>query len=274
MRLDLHTHSTASDGQYSPAELVQMAKDHKLNIFSITDHDTIKGQKEAIRSANELGVPFVPGVEISSFDGEEIHVVGLGIDAENEVLVAECEEFINSRDNRGEVICEYLNQLGIPVSMDDIRKIANGANIARPHFAAYLQEHGYVTERKEAFKKYLDTKEFHEATDRKLPSVERSIELIHGAGGKAILAHPGLLRMPVEEQFTLVKKWKEAGLDAIECCYQKHTEEQTALYYSWAKELDLAISCGSDFHGEAVKPDVPFGMELVDEEWIERLIEK
>ena len=272
MILDLHTHSTASDGQYTPAELIDMAKKRELVIFAITDHDTINGLKEAKQRAKELDVNFVPGIEISSDDGEEIHTVGLCIDENNPVLAAECEAFIASRDNRGEVICQYLNQLNIPVTMEEIRAIAGEANIARPHFAAYLQEHGYVKERKEAFKRYLDTEEFHVATDRKLPSVEHSISLIHGAGGKAILAHPGLMKMPLEQQYALVQKWKEAGLDAIECCYYKHTPEQTQQYYRWAKEFDLRISCGSDFHGEMVKPDVPLGMELVQDEWIDRLI--
>ena len=272
MLLDLHTHSTASDGQYTPSELVQMAKEHGLEIYAITDHDTISGIAEGRQAADALGVHFVPGIEISSDGGEEVHVVGLGIDENDPVLAAECQAFIESRDNRGEVICEYLNGLGMNVTMKEIKEIAGDANIARPHFAAWLQAHGYVEERKAAFKLYLDTPEFHEATARRLPSVARSIELIHGAGGKAVLAHPGLLKMPLEEQEQLVQRMKAAGLDAIECSYQKHTPEQVELYDSWAKKYDLMISCGSDFHGEQVKKDVPFGMELVKEDQIERLV--
>lgn len=265
MLLDLHTHSTASDGQYTPAELVGLAARKELQIYALTDHDTMNGIREARTEAKRRGVHFVPGIEISSSAGEEIHVVGLGINEEEAHLAAACREFIESRDNRGEVICEYLNGLGMDVSMEEIRLIAGEANIARPHFAAWLQQHGYVSERKEAFRRYLDTEAFHEATDRKLPPAEDSIALIHGAGGRAVLAHPGLMKMPLEEQKRLVERLKEAGLDAVECCYYKHTNKQVRLYHGWAKEYGLKISCGSDFHGEKVKPDVPFGMNLAEE---------
>lgn len=272
MLIDLHTHSTASDGQYAPAELVKMAKERALVMYALTDHDTVGGIGEAAAAAKELHVHFIPGIEISSWaGGEEIHIVGLSIDADEPVLAGKCREFTESRDNRGEVICQYLNGIGISVTMEEIRAIAGEANIARPHFAAWLQEHGYVAERKEAFRRYLDTEAFHEATDRKLPSAEESIGLIHGAGGKAVLAHPGLMKMPVEEQKKLVAGLKDAGLDAIECCYFKHKPQQEKLYFDWASECGLNISCGSDFHGEKVKPDVPFGMTL-REEWVPHLI--
>lgn len=271
MLIDLHTHSTASDGQYTPARLVEMAKDRGLAMYALTDHDTMNGIKEARAAAEALGVRFIPGIEISSAAGEEVHVVGLAIDEDEPQLAEKCREFIESRDNRGEVICGYLNGLGMDVTMEEIRKIAGEANIARPHFAAWLQEHGYVAERKEAFRRYLDTAEFHEATDRKLPSAEESIRLIHGADGKAVLAHPGLMKMPVEEQKKLVARLKEAGLDALECCYFKHKPQQVRLYHDWASEFGLKISCGSDFHGEKVKPDVPFGMNL-REDWVADLV--
>ena len=136
--------------------------------------------------------------------------------------------------------------------------------MGRPHFAEYLQKHGYVRSRQEAFDRYIDTPSFHKATDRVLPSPREAISLIHQVGGKAVLAHPGLLKMGKRWQESLIKDLKVAGLDALEVYYSKHCKAQERCYLSLAKRLGLGISAGSDFHGEKVKPDVKLGMKVED----------
>ncbi len=264
IRLDLHTHSTASDGQYTPLEMVQKANDEKLSYYALTDHDTIDGIAMAKEEAYRLGVNFIPGIEISTHEGEEVHIVGLFIDETAPSLVSACEEYKNSRLGRGERIIDFLNSKGIPISSEDLPKNKLGS-LGRPFFAEYLVKHGHVITNKEAFLRYLNTAEFHKATDRIKPTPEEAIRLIHSAGGKAILAHPGLLKMGHEWQRTYIKKLAEAGLDGIEVYYFTHKDSQKRFYHELAREYHLLTSCGSDFHGEKVKPSVPFGMRLEKE---------
>lgn len=263
MKLDLHTHSTASDGQYTPTELVQRAKEAGLSYYALTDHDTIDGIAEAKTAARSLDVSFIPGIEISTQLEEEIHMVGLWIDENNPMLTAACDSYKQSRLQRGTRIINYLSSLGISISNEDIPSDKEGS-LGRPHFAQYLIEHGYVHSTQEAFDRYLNTPAFHKATDRIKPTPQEAIQLIHAAGGKAILAHPGLLKMGKRWQESLIHSLCEQGLDGIEVYYFKHTKNQVAYYRRLALQYNLFMSCGSDFHGEAIKPDVPFGMEVED----------
>lgn len=124
MKLDLHTHSTASDGQYGPAEMVQKAKDADLELYALTDHDTVAGQNEAIAKAKELGVRYIPGIEISTQEGEEIHILGLFIDPDNKILLEKCQIFEEDRRNRGKKIVAFLQEKGIDISLEEVQKIA------------------------------------------------------------------------------------------------------------------------------------------------------
>lgn len=273
MKLDLHTHSTASDGQYTPSELVEMAKEKELKMYALTDHDTVGGIQEARHKADELGVDFIPGIEISTHKGEEIHMLGLFIDERCSELIKACENYRQRRIGRGERICAFLKEKDIEITKEELKQAAGDASLGRPHFAKILQERGIVKTRQEAFSRYLDTAEFHRKTDGRKPSPEEAIELIHRAGGRAVLAHPGLLKMGKRWQESLIRELKETGLDGIECFYNKHTHMQKKYYRKLAEENGLMISCGSDFHGEKVKPNVEFGMELADE-YIPMLVRK
>lgn len=273
MKLDLHTHSTVSDGQYTPSELVEMAKKNELKMYALTDHDTIAGIEEARRRAGELGVNFISGIEISTHKGEEIHMLGLFIDEQCSDLINACQVYRERRIGRGERICAFLKEKGIEISKEELREIEEKASLGRPHFAKILQERGIVKTRQEAFGRYLDTAEFHRKTDGQKPAPEEAIEIIHRAGGLAVLAHPGLLKMGKRWQESLIKGLKEAGLDGIESFYNKHTYMQKKYYRKLAEENGLMISCGSDFHGEKVKPNVNFGMELADE-YVPMLVRK
>ncbi len=270
MLLDLHLHTTASDGQYTPSETIAMAKGKKLGIAAVTDHDTVSGISEAREKAAEIGLFFVPGIEISTQREEEIHILGYGIDESYPGLVDSCRVWEEDRLNRGSRICSFFQRRNIPLKLDEVKRIAGDGSMGRPHFARWLQEHGYVGDRREAFHRFLDTPEFHAETDRVKPAPEEAIALIHEAGGKAVLAHPGLLKITLQEQERLIAELAEQGLDGLECFYSRHSTGQTDIYLSLAERMRLWISCGSDFHGEKVKP-VEMGMEL-SQEYVEKLV--
>ena len=262
MRLDMHSHYTASDGQYSPSELVRHACEKTLEIFAITDHDSVSGLEEGEKEAKKNNLRFIPGIEISAMENEEIHVLGYEIDYGNELILNCCEYLRNSRLYRGDRICDFLRSKGIDIDIDSIREIAGDSNLGRPHFARYLIDTGYVSDRKEAFDKYLDTPEFLEATRCKLPTIPQSIDIIHSAGGKAVLAHPAFIHKTDNELEGMIARLKEYGLDGIECFYSKHKKNQVDFYLVLAYKYNLKTFCGSDFHGENVKEDVALGMEF------------
>lgn len=274
LHLDLHIHTTASDGQYAPAEIINLAKSAQLAMVAVTDHDTVDGISEAKRQAAILGINFVPGVEISTQGTEEIHILGYRIDETTPKLINCCREYNKSRLERGKRICSFLERQGLNVPLQEVRLLAGSGSLGRPHFAAWLQEHGYVSSKQEAFQKYLDTPEFHANTDRIKPTPQEAIKLIHQSGGIASLAHPGLLKMTLERQGQLISQLKAVGLDAVECFYSKHSDLQTERYLSFVEKFNLNISCGSDFHGEQIKPDVLLGMEFDMENYRERWIFK
>lgn len=265
MKIDLHVHTMASDGQYSPKQIIEMAKKEELSYIAITDHDTVDGIEEARQSAKQQDVEMIAGIEISTMDKEEVHILGLGIDENCEQLRLACEAYKRERLGRGERVCAFLGKRGIPVDWEELLDIAGSGSVGRPHFAEYLLRHGYVKEKKEAFEKYLDTKAFHLETDRKLPTTKEAIELIHQAGGVAVLAHPGLLRFGGWELDEFVKRLVSEGVDGIECFYSRHNSKQVKTFVELAEKYHLGISAGSDFHGEQVKADVALGMELQED---------
>lgn len=267
--IDLHTHTINSDGELTPYELLAQAKAIGCTRIAITDHDNIGGIAEARKAAEEIGIEFIPGIEISAQEKEEVHMLGLGIDETNEALRQKCQEFADSRERRAELICGFLNRRNIPVTMEEIREVAAGEVIGRPHFALYMERNGYVANCPEAFARYLNTPAFHAEVNRQKPSPEEAIALIHCAGGKAVLAHPGLLKKNWYEVEMFIKTLKEAGLDGVECIYQKHTPATEKRFLEIAKKYDLATSCGSDFHGIHVKPDVPLGMKVTPERFLD-----
>lgn len=265
MKLDMHIHTTASDGQHTPSEVVMMAKEIGLEKMSITDHDTVLGIKEGRQQAAVSQIAFIPGIEISTHLDEEIHILGYFIDEDNEELRAACQSYLEGRLNRGNRIADYLRTKGIEVDLDVVKSYAGSGSLGRPHFARFLKERGAVTSVKVAFDRYLETPEFHAYVNWKRPTPQDAIALIHGAGGKAVLAHPGLLKMNQDRQKLLIQDLVGAGLDGLEAYYDLHTGKQIRFYLSEADKYGLKISCGSDFHGKLVKPKVKMGMSFPDE---------
>lgn len=268
MIADLHTHSTASDGQYTPAELVKLAKKKGIQLLALTDHDTVDGIVEAVQAGQVLGVQVLSGVELGAEEYNGLHILGYGFNPEG--LIPLLQKLKASRDERKYRIIEFLQEKKLELSLAEVEAIAGGGIIARPHFAQAMVRRGYVQSSREAFDRYLDTKEFRERVTRFKADAKTCIEAIGASGGKASLAHPyqiGLADAPLEG---LVQTLAGYGLDAIECYYPRHTPSQERFYLCLARKYNLYITGGSDFHGEQVKPDIHLSALRMDVEWLLR----
>ena len=266
---DLHTHSTASDGQYSPTELVGLAREAGIDILALTDHDTVDGVGEAVAAGQRLGIRVVPGIELSAREYNTFHILGYGVDTENPELAALCEERRGRRDQRSLKIIRYLAEKGMSISLEEVEAAAGGLVIGRPHFARVMLDKGYISNFRHAFDHYLDTEEYHEYVGNARPTAERCIRVLKGAGGKVSLAHPHQIGIDNDALDKQVRELKELGLDAVECYYPRHSPEQTAFYLELAKKYGLHVTGGSDFHGERVKPDIRLARLELEMEWLE-----
>lgn len=266
MTADLHTHSTASDGQYTPSELVRLAKDRGIEALALTDHDTVDGLGEAVRAGEALGLRVLRGVELGAAEYSLLHILGYGFDPAG--LAPLCEKLRAGRDDRKFRILDFLEEKGCPLTLEEVEAIAGGDIIARPHFAQAMVRRGYVESNREAFDRYLDTEEFRRRVKRFKADARTCVETIKAAGGKVSLAHPyqiGLEDGPLEE---LVRTLAGYGLDAIECFYPRHTPAQQAFYLHLAEKYGLHVTGGSDFHGERVKPDISLAALPLDLDWL------
>lgn len=260
--VDLHTHSTASDGQYSPSELVHSAQKAGVKVLALTDHDTTAGLQEARRAAESLGICFIDGIELDTKYpgiGGRFHILGYGIDPSHEQLKGCCSGYAQQRFERAERILTYLKEKGMPLSFERIEELAAGGVIGRPHFARALLEAGFVASTQEAFERFLDTEEF-QTIDRPKPHPRKAIEMITKAGGIAVLAHPYQIKLGELSLEKLLGELKAYGLGGMECYYSTHTPRQTEELLALSRQYDLCVTAGSDFHGELVKPGVSLGI--------------
>ena len=259
--IDLHTHSTASDGTFSPEELVYLAKKEKLQALALTDHDTIDGLKPAYKTAKEVDLSFLCGVEISiKFEGPgHFHLLGYFLEPEipkiNETLL----KLKKAREERNKKMIEKLNNLGIKITLEELKEIAQG-EIGRPHMANLLVKKGVVKSFEEAFQKYLK-KGAPAYVPKALLSPEEAIKLILEAKGIPVLAHPVTLKLNLLDLKNYLKKLRDFGLIGVEVFYPEHTIDFTKFLIECAKELGLLLTGGSDFHGEN-KPDIKLGKGL------------
>ncbi len=269
--IDLHTHSTASDGQYSPTELMRLAKKSGVTAIALTDHDTVSGVEEARNEAQDLGLKFFSGIEISAnSEVGSMHILGYNVDVNNKKLRDTCEWFVNQRLERANKIFQFLEEQNVPLSRESVEKYSNGGLLIRPHFARAMVDAGYVQNTREAFDRYLDVPEVKNIKREKL-SPEQSLELIRGAGGIPVLAHPIQLKTDIDGLSDIVKKLTGKGLVGMECYYSTHSPEKTAEYLRIAKENGLYATAGSDFHGEKIKPDIKLGTGIDNSLCIESL---
>ena len=245
--VDLHSHTTASDGTYRPSESVKRAKEKGLKAFGITDHDTVAGIKEALAAGEEWGIEIVPGIEISTVDkGQDIHVLGYYINLEDEEFLKRLNSLRNVRTKRNEMIVENLRNLGIDITLDEVssRKKMTEGNIGRPHIAEVLMEKGVVKTMREAFDHYLAKGAKAYANPPRI-TPEEAIDMVEKAGGVPVLAHPGLYK-----DNELVIRLIHYGLKGIEVRHTDHTPEQEKYYEALTREYHLIATAGSDFHGE------------------------
>ena len=259
MTIDLHMHSTASDGTLSPTELMRFAAECGCNTVALTDHDTAAGVSEARSEAHRLGIRFIAGIEVSSlWGGRSIHVVGLGIDDTNPVLTRKVREFEVSRTRRAAQIAEKLEALGIAGMLEKATAFAeNKLNVSRVHFALALLEAGAVKNQQEAFDRYLgDGKPAYIMAP--WPTVAEAVDLIHTAGGIAVMAHPG--RYHFKNDWTvdeLMKDFAAAGGEAVEVISGSQQPDFTPRCLAWAREYKLLVSTGSDFHSKTGTRPMP-----------------
>lgn len=258
--IDLHVHSTASDGTLSPRELAIHAKENGLMAIALTDHDTISGVQECICVGKEIDLQVIPGIELAAqYLNHEIHILGYNIDITSDILNNKLKFLIQSRTDRNYIILERLNALGLHITYDDLFADSDSQTVVtRSHFARALTRNGYTTSNKEAFEKYLTPgKPAYVKRMRFTPS--ECISLIHDAGGIASLAHPTLYGMNHTETKNMIKELSKLGLDAIEAYYSTYTEAETTSFEQLCKNLDLIPTGGSDFHGE-IKPNLKIGI--------------
>lgn len=264
--VDLHVHSTRSDGTYTPTQLVDYAIEKGLAAFALTDHDSVDGLDEAIAYADTLRktnphVPAViPGIEFSTeYQGKDIHIVGLYIDYHSETFKAHIDNFVSSRDLRNEKMCNLLREgAGMDITYEKLLKAFPNSVITRAHYAKYMLEHGYIKSLKEAFERYVgDHCPYYVPREKVTPA--QAIQLILAVGGIPVLAHPTLYGMGQERLNTLVTELKEAGLVALEAIYSTYTPAEEREMRSLAAKHGLAVSGGSDFHG-GNKPGLDLGI--------------
>ena len=256
--VDLHTHTTESDGTFTPEELILEAKRVGLSAIAITDHDSISGIKKAAPVAIENDIELIPGVELSTdYNGKEVHVVGLFIDIENEHFLSKIKEFKDNRDNRNAIMVENLQKEGFAITMEELTAENPDCVITRANMARFLYEHGMIPTIQTAFEKYIGDDCKCYVNRFKITPMD-AVRLIKSAGGTAILAHPLLYHMGDATLQKLIDEMKEAGLDGMEAIYCTHTPSEERQMKKLAEENGLLISGGSDFHG-TTKPKLNLG---------------
>jgi hypothetical protein len=247
--VDLHTHSTASDGTLTPEELVAAAAEQGIRVLALTDHDTVAGVVRAQHAAKSHGITVLPGCELEiSFTGGTFHLLALGVDPANRGLLRSLQYVADERTSRNLRMVTRLREAGIDANYEAIGAFAGGAVVGRPHFARYLVDVGYVGSTEEAFHSYLgEGKPFHE--QRKTLSLGTALSVVHGAGGIAVVAHPRTLHLDPRSLRRELFKWKQRGLDGLETRHANCPEELSQTYERLAQEVGLYTTAGSDYHG-------------------------
>ena len=250
MRIDLHSHSTASDGRLTPAELVRRAVAQRVDVLALTDHDTVAGLHEAAGTiaAENLPLRLIDGIELStSWDALEIHVVGLHIDASSPELLAAISRQESARQARGVELGHRLAKQRIDNAYEGALALANGASLTRAHFARYLVEAGHCNTQQKAFDHYIG-RGGKAYVPHQWMSIAEAIQVIHASGGLAVLAHPGRYKLSTKWLKRLLLLFKESGGDAMEVSLPQQSPQDRANLGLWCREHQLLASVGSDFH--------------------------
>jgi 3',5'-nucleoside bisphosphate phosphatase len=262
---DLHLHTYYSDGTQSPTEVIRWANEHGLKTIAITDHDGIDGIEEATLAAKEFGIKVIPGIEISAQTDEHIglHILGYDIDTNNQQLRKACETMRKKRKIRNELLMKALNRLGYKLEWEDLNLRPGQDYLGKPQFAMAMVNKGYFKTPKEAFglKGAFGSKEIRKIKKEKVSDAE-AINIIQGAGGMAVLAHPAKISHigePGTPEFyskldSILSELKLMGLGGLECVYPEHTDEQTIQFTIMSHRHGLKVTGGSDYHGPEFEP--------------------
>jgi predicted metal-dependent phosphoesterase TrpH len=275
MVIDLHTHSTVSDGLLSPAALVDRAAQRRVDVLALTDHDETGGLEEARLAARSAGVALVNGVEISvSWGGHTLHVVGLRIDPAHPALAGGLARLREGRRYRAEAIALELGKAGVEGSLEGARAyVTNPELVGRTHFARFLAGRGYARDVQAVFRKYLVPGK-PGYVPHQWASLGEAIDWIGAAGGQAVLAHPGRYAFNTAQREALFAAFKDAGGAGVEVVTGSHTPDQYEVYVRYARRYGLLASAGSDFHGPVESrrelgdlPGLPRGCDAIWQSW-------
>ena len=266
--IDLHTHSTASDGMYAPAELLQHAHEAGLRVLALTDHDSTEGLVEATEAAQRLDIDLIPGIELNSDAGErEVHILGYFLEYQRPEFQVTLKVLRDARVRRGERMVELLNEQGVHITWERVHELAQGA-VGRPHIARAIMEAGYVHSISEAFDKYIGNQSPAYVPRYKL-TPEDAVRLINSANGLAAMAHP--ITLPGLDE---LREWLPgliaAGMVGLETYYGPYTEQEVQTLRALADEYHLIPTGGTDYHGPDIHP-TPLGGRYVPAESVERL---
>ncbi|MBT8372746.1 MAG: PHP domain-containing protein [Deltaproteobacteria bacterium] len=264
VRIDLHIHTTASDGTFTPSEVISHAHKLELKAIAITDHDTVAGSSAAIHCGIPPSLNFLTGVEISAApppifpSSGSFHLLGYSIRLHNSELNQTLDKLQQARKNRNPAIIKRLNELGISITLDEVRQEAGKAQLGRPHIAQQMVRKGVVASINEAFERFLGSDK-PAYVDKYRIKCSRAIQVIRGAGGIPILAHPGLLDYRDDIHLDeLIGELKEMGIQGVEVYYPEHTPDQTRLFAEMAQRHNLLMTGGTDFHGD-INPNIEMG---------------
>ncbi len=257
--VDLHCHTTASDGTFTPRELVEEAARRGLLAIAVTDHDSIDGSDQALARGSQIGVEIVPGLELSTdVDKGEVHILGYFIDCEDSALLSLLKSQRASRRERVQKMLDRLSDLGIQLTMDDVQRFAGDGPLGRPHVARALIHAGKVGSWEEAFVRYIG-RHAPAYVRRSRLSPHDAVRAILAAGGVPVMAHPGL-----SGQDGMIPSLVDAGLAGIEAVYPDHSEQEQARYMEMARQYGLVVTAGSDCHGPKSSSGVRLGLATCD----------
>ncbi len=256
--IDLHVHTSASDGQYDVEHIIKMASEKGIDTISIVDHDTVKAVEKAIRLGREKNINVIPGIEVSASYIHTMHILGYYIDIHDTHFLQKLQSLEDSRDARNRRYIEQFHKMDIDITMEDVKKNAKGTVIGKPHFARALVEKGYINNYLEAFSKFFSLEEF-KTIKREGFKPKEVIKLILDAGGIPVLAHPKSLRLEGQELEKKILELKSYGLQGIECYYSYNTEDQIRNSIEIAKRNNMLITGGTDYHGETNDPELQMG---------------